>query len=71
MKNMRKIWALSAFICVVLSLSFYFYPATSEEEGPRTVVDELERHVALPEEINRIVSLAPNITEILSSGLFQ
>ena len=62
---MKKTWVLSLLVCVVLSLFFYFYPATSNEAGPRTVTDELERSVALPHEINRIVSLAPNITEIL------
>jgi iron complex transport system substrate-binding protein len=33
--------------------------------GVRTVVDETGRHVALPENVQRIVTLAPNLTEIV------
>ena len=63
--TMKKIWVLSTLMCLVLGVFLCFYPATSSEEGPKTLVDELDRTVTLPDEINRIVSLAPNITEIL------
>ena len=62
---MKRALVLSTIVFIIVSGFLFFYPATSEEVDPQNVVDELGRSVALPDEINRIVSLAPNITEIL------
>ena len=40
-------------------------PGPSPSQATRTVTDEVGRQVAIPAQVNRIVSLAPNLTEIL------
>ena len=49
----------SAFI-LLLALA-----ACSEQRTPATTTDDLNRPVAVPREIRRVVTLAPNLTEIL------
>ena len=53
---------LGALLCAAVHVLVLSPPGWSE---PRTVTDELDRRVSLPREINRIVSLAPSITESL------
>ncbi len=64
---MKKI---AVVLVVALSLFagglFYLKLATSDKTN-QGFTDELKRSVKVPDEINRIVSLAPNITEILFS----
>jgi iron complex transport system substrate-binding protein len=51
-----------AFILLVI---FLLFPFASAEGGDRTVTDETGRSIKIPDSPRRIVSLAPNITEIL------
>ena len=53
---------------ILLSLSlFLFLWITASHSNPSRVVDEVGREVSLPSLPKRIISLAPNITEILFS----
>ena len=55
-----------ALLATALGLALGFSGGARAADGPaRTVVDELGREVLVPERINRIVSLAPNLTEIM------
>ena len=49
-------------IFVMALLSFFFIASPSDA---KTVIDQLGRHVMVPEKPERIVSLAPSITEIV------
>lgn len=60
--------------CVIVPLVLLAAPAlipmpalraAAGQTSVRNVVDETGRHVALPENVQRIVSLAPNLTEIV------
>ena len=55
-------------LSIVLSLSFLlFLWATASHPNPSKFVDEVGREVSLPSFPKRIISLAPNVTEILFS----
>jgi len=54
--------ALSIFVGLITSCS---RPAQNSSPPAREVADEAGRRVRLPEKIDRIVSLAPNLTEIV------
>lgn len=53
--------------CYVILLLVFFYPAFSAEAAPVEVVDDAGKTVALAQPAQRIVSLAPHITEMLFS----
>src|SRR2546423_3495789 len=60
--------ALQIFVAatLVLSLTTCFHQRNSAPPGEtHEVIDEAGRHVALPAKIDRIISLAPNLTEIV------
>jgi iron complex transport system substrate-binding protein len=54
-------FALAAFAGVLLALA----GIAAGRQGARVVVDETGRHVNVPAEVRRIVSLAPNLTETI------
>jgi len=54
-------WSVMAATALVVMLAL----CAAGRAGVRNVVDETGRHVALPENVQRIVSLAPNLTEIV------
>lgn len=56
---------LASFILALACALVACAPNRSIHESPRTVVDELGRTIAVPEHAERIVSLAPSITETL------
>jgi ABC-type Fe3+-hydroxamate transport system substrate-binding protein len=45
--------------------SFAFQSSVAAPGAPRQVVDEAGRHVTIPADVRRIVSLAPNLTETI------
>ena len=66
---LRSAGALQIFVAA-LAISFFFAcsrPHSNETATSAThdVTDEAGRHVTLPTEIDRVVSLAPNLTEIV------
>ena len=54
----RRFACISALVATCL-------PATAAAQATRTVVDETGRTVQVPARIERVISLAPNVTEIL------
>ncbi|MBI2608803.1 MAG: cobalamin-binding protein [Deltaproteobacteria bacterium] len=63
---MRKyLFVFMAFLLVFTGSLYYFKPHTENTNKPHTLQDELGRSVTLPESKERLISLAPNITEIL------
>ena len=58
----RPVFNLSLFFALILAVSLIH---VSPLEAQRVFVDELDRKVVVPDVPRRIVSLAPNITEIL------
>jgi len=62
----RRIWRLQAYVALVALLTACS-PSVNRigDVGTREVTDEAGRHVVLPNKIDRIVSLAPNLTEIV------
>jgi cobalamin transport system substrate-binding protein len=58
-RNFKLMWLLSALI-----LSWFYFPNDLEA---RTVTDQLGRSIQVPDTPRRVVSLAPNITEIIFS----
>jgi iron complex transport system substrate-binding protein len=63
----RLIAALQILALVLISLSLLSCSQTTKDRATNTreVTDEAGRRVKLPERIDRIVSLAPNLTEIV------
>ncbi len=61
-KLSRVILLFAAVVAVAAACSG---PSARHNSFARTVTDDLGRKVALPEEVTRVVSLAPNITEIV------
>jgi iron complex transport system substrate-binding protein len=59
------IFVLLAMVTLALSCSTHNKEVTSPAAATREVTDESGRRVRLPERIDRIVSLAPNLTEIV------
>lgn len=58
---MRNIWV--GLFCLVIVIVAHLEFGSLGKAGASTVMDQLGRKVHLPEEIHRIVSLAPSITE--------
>lgn len=58
MKNVKV-----GFFCLVIVIVALLESGSPGKAGARSVMDQLGRKVHLPEEIHRIVSLAPSITE--------
>jgi iron complex transport system substrate-binding protein len=56
---------LIAFCAPVANARVAAQAAAAPRGAPRIVIDEVGRQVAMPAEVNRIVSLAPNLTEIV------
>jgi ABC-type Fe3+-hydroxamate transport system substrate-binding protein len=57
--------SLATLIAIAMASCANRHFNTSTSDATREVTDEAGRHVRLPLEINRIVSLAPNLTEIV------
>ena len=67
---MKKIIFSVLFVAFSLSGLVYYTQSVNsadQDETSTTIIDDLERSVHVPNTIDRIVSLAPNITEILFS----
>lgn len=62
-----RFWCRLLACCVVVSATVAARAATSDNQRPaahaRVVVDEVGRRVTIPDEVHRVVSLAPNLTE--------
>ncbi len=61
----RRLKAISARFCLLAALVCVCAPRTVAAQTTRTVVDETGRTVQVPARIERVISLAPNVTEIL------
>lgn len=61
----RKLIAAVVLSLLAVSCSRFDGTSAPPSTGMRTVVDEAGRRVVLPNKIDRIVSLAPNLTEIV------
>lgn len=60
-----QIFAVLQIAALLLVAGCSRTPSTSSAEKTRELIDEAGRPVRLPEKIDRIVSLAPNLTEIV------
>ena len=61
----RKLFAVILLSLLAASCARFAGGPAPSSVGTREVVDEAGRHVVLPNKIDRIVSLAPNLTEIV------
>ena len=61
----RKIFAAVVLGLLAASCARFGGGSAPSTVGTREVVDEAGRHVILPKKIDRVVSLAPNLTEIV------
>jgi cobalamin transport system substrate-binding protein len=53
------------YITTVFTIAILFFVFLIKPSDARTVIDQLGRHITVPENPERIVSLAPSITEIV------
>jgi iron complex transport system substrate-binding protein len=69
--RMLRLTAINAWLALALSFACAGTPAAqggaaqSQRPGARELTDEIGRKVRLPQEVKRVVSLAPNLTEIV------
>jgi iron complex transport system substrate-binding protein len=59
---------LLLFLCANMRAAQKFVEQVALQDSvrvPRTLTDEIGRRVQIPQEVNRVVSLAPNLTEIV------
>ena len=64
----RRNYSLSAFglaLIVCVALSACTPRGTANQSGAREITDDAGRRVSLPAKVDRVVSLAPNLTEIM------
>jgi len=59
-----RLTVLTVIACLVLSSACTTKQAATENTA-RVMTDDAGRRVALPERVDRVVSLAPNLTEIV------
>lgn len=63
--HFRKILPAAVLLLAVVGLSCYRQTPPSREVPARSFTDDLGRAVRVPEKIDSVVSLAPNLTEII------
>jgi iron complex transport system substrate-binding protein len=56
---------IKSLLCLLVLLSACATPPKSAIENSREITDDAGRHVSLPQRVNRVISLAPNLTEIV------
>jgi iron complex transport system substrate-binding protein len=55
----------AAILPLLFAATFFSRTATADANGARVFTDEIGRQVRVPSQIQRVVSLAPNLTEIV------
>ena len=64
-KSIDFYWILVITLTILFSPACYRKSANTSTSATRAVTDEARRRVLLPQKIDRIISLAPNLTEIV------
>jgi iron complex transport system substrate-binding protein len=64
-RHSKLILSQALFVCLILFSACVTPPKSATEAAPRSITDDAGRSVSLPARVDRVISLAPNLTEIV------
>jgi iron complex transport system substrate-binding protein len=64
-RHSKFILSQALFACLILFSACANTPKPPPEPAPRSITDDAGRSVSLPAKVDRVISLAPNLTEIV------